>query len=101
MKVAGSHTFDFTQMASGDPHVKADLREYECVVCSSKRGYADAPLTIPSMHNACFVGRAIASMRSAMQTCNAHRSTPMAARLAERLRTVAPPTNSRENGLSR
>ena len=99
MKAACMHTIDSTQMAIGDTHIKANLRESKRVLCPSERGYADAQLTTPSMHIVNSEGGAIASMRSAKHSCNAHRSTPLAARLTERLRTVAPP-NNRENALS-
>ena len=101
MKAAGVHTLEPTQVTSGRPHVNAGLRQLKCAVCSTKRGHADALLTVPSMHNAEIAYRALALTCSALQTCNAHRSTPLAARLAERLRTVAPPLppNGRETGV--
>jgi hypothetical protein len=101
MKAAGVHTLELTQVASGRPHVNAGLRKLKCAVCSTKRGRAGALPTDPNMHNADFACRAVASACSALQTCNAHRSTPLAARLAERLRTVAPPLppNGRETGV--
>ena len=102
MKAAGVHTLEPTQVTSGRPHVNAGLRQLKCAVCSTKRGHADALLTVPSMHNAEIAYRALALTCSALQTCNAHRSTPLAARLAERLRTVArplPPPNGREIGV--